>query len=41
VFARSIALIAIATHAARRGRRRSPAAPDAEAVPVPKHFFAA
>ena len=41
VFARCIVLITIATYAARRGRRRWPAAPDAEAVPVHKHFFPA
>jgi uncharacterized membrane protein len=41
VFARCIVLITIATYAARRGRRRWPAAPDAAAVPVHKHFFPA
>jgi uncharacterized membrane protein len=40
VFARSIALIVIAVHAARRGRRLRPVAPDAGAVPSGEHFFA-
>jgi uncharacterized membrane protein len=34
VFARCISLIAIGTHAARRGRRRWPVVPDAAAEPV-------
>jgi hypothetical protein len=34
VFARCIVLIAIASYAARRGRRRWPAAPDLAPVPV-------
>jgi uncharacterized membrane protein len=41
VFARSIALIVIAVHAARHGRRLHPAAPDAGALPSGEHFFPA